>query len=435
MPFPVLALMLVVFSFTTGEFVIAGILPVVAADLSVSVSAAGLLVTAYAVGMIVGGPLITVLTARLARKPLIVGLIAVSAIANLGSAPAPSYTGLLVARLVAGLVVATFFAVALATAVSIAPAGREASTVAKVTLGLNLGIILGAPIGTVIGQGFGWRATFVSIVAFTVVALALVLRFVPGQPSATTGPVLIELRVFASSDLQLAIALTAVGNVGILTVFTYIAPLLTHVSGFTGIAVPGLLLIYGAGAVLGNFVGGWLADRAVMAALVGLLAALAGSLALFWLVSDIQVAAVILTFVVGALAFAIIPGMQTRVMATAATATTLAVAVNASGFQIAAAFAGWLGGGIIDSRLGLPSIYLVGALLTMAGLAIAIYSQRRDRRLAHLEAKPTSPARGDRNPQRDPRGRGPRYGGPTGPTKGPELRPSSGSPGELNNRK
>jgi DHA1 family inner membrane transport protein len=136
--------MLVVFTYTTGEFVIAGILPEVAADLSVSVSAAGLLVTAYAVGMIVGGPVITVLTARLARKPLIVGLIAVSVIGNLGSALAPSHTGLLVARFVAGSVVATFFAVALATAVSIAPAGREASTVAKVTLGLNLGIILGA---------------------------------------------------------------------------------------------------------------------------------------------------------------------------------------------------------------------------------------------------------------------------------------------------
>jgi DHA1 family inner membrane transport protein len=198
------------------------------------------------------------------------------------------------------------------------------------------------------------------------------------------------LRVFASRDLQLAIALTAVGNIGIVTVFTYIAPLLTRVTGFTAGAVPALLLIYGAGAVLGNFVGGWLADRAVMATLIGLLAALVGILVLFWLVSEIQVAAAILTFVVGGLAFAIIPGMQTRVMATAATATTLAVAVNASGFQVAAAFAGWLGGRIIDSRLGLPSIYLVGALLTTAGLAIAIYAQRRDRVLKSARSTPSA---------------------------------------------
>src|SRR5205807_10012405 len=132
---------------------------------------------------------------RLARKPLIVGLIAVSVLGNEASALAPSYAGLLAARFVAGLVVATFFAVALATAVSMAPVGKEASTVAKVTLGLNLGIILGAPIGTLIGQSFGWRATFVTIVAFTVIALGLVARFIPALPAATTGPVLHELGV------------------------------------------------------------------------------------------------------------------------------------------------------------------------------------------------------------------------------------------------
>lgn len=375
----VFSLMLVVFSFTTGEFVIAGILPDVAAGLSVSIPAAGLLVTAYAVGMIVGGPAVTILTARLARKPLIACLIAVSVIGNLGSAIAPSYTVLLGARFVSGLVVATFFAVAITTAVSMAPADKQASSVAKLTLGMNLGICLGAPIGTFIGQHLGWRATFVMVAAFSIAALMLVLRFVPAQPAAARGSVLGELRVFADRDVQLAIALTAVGNVGIVTVFTYIAPLLTNVSGFTAGAVPALLLVYGAGAVVGTFVGGWLSDRALMPSLIGLLAVLAGILALFWLASGSQVTAAILTFVIGALAFAIIPGMQTRVVAMASAAPTLAVAVNASGFQVAAAFAGWLGGRVISSGLGLRSIYLVGALLTVAGLAIAFHSLRRDR--------------------------------------------------------
>jgi DHA1 family inner membrane transport protein len=371
--------MLVVFSLTTGEFVIAGILPDVSADLAVSIPAAGLLVTAYAAGMIVGGPVVTALTARLARKPLIVGLIALFVLGNLGSAAAPNYTVLLVSRFVAGLGVATFFAVAIATAVSMAPAGKHASTVAKVTLGMNLGIILGAPIGTLIGHNLGWRATFVAVAAVSVAALLLVLRFVPAQPAAPTGSVLHELRLFADRDVQLAIALTAVGNVGIVTVFTYITPLLTDVSGFTAGAVPVLLLVYGAGAVIGNFLGGWLSDKALMPSLTGLLAALAGALALCWLVSGNPVPAAILTFAIGALAFAIIPGMQTRVMATASTAPTLAVAVNASGFQLAAAFAGWLGGQVITSGLGLRSIYLVGAFLTVAGLAIAVYTLRRDR--------------------------------------------------------
>ncbi|MEU0570591.1 MFS transporter [Nonomuraea sp. NPDC005983] len=374
--------MLVVFSLTTGEFVIVGIVPDVAADLSVSIPAAGALVTAYAIGMIVGGPVVTVLTARLGRKPLIVGLIAVSVIANLGSAVAPNYAVLLVARFAAGLIVATFFAVAVATAVSMAPAGKQASTVAKVALGMNLGIILGTPIGTLIGQNLGWRATFATVAAFSVAALLLVLRYVPAQPAVATGSVLGELRVFADRDVQLAIVLTAVGNVGIVTVFTYITPLLTDVSGFAAGSVPVLLLVYGAGAVAGNFLGGWLSDKALMPSLTGLLAVLTGVLALFWLVSGVQVAAVVMTFVIGVLAFAIIPGMQTRVLSTAGAAPTLAVAVNASGFQVAAAFAGWLGGEVISGGPGLRSIYLVGALLTAAGLAVALYSLRRERVLA-----------------------------------------------------
>jgi len=378
MPRPVFSLMLVVFSLTTGEFVIAGILPDVAADLSVSIPTAGLLVTTYAVGMIVGGPVVTVLTARLARKPLIAGLIAVSVIGNLVSVAAPNYPVVLVSRFVAGLPVATFFGVAIATAVSMAPAGKQASTVAKVTLGLNLGIIAGAPIGTLIGHHLGWRATFLTVAALSVIALGLVLRFVPAQPAAATGSVLAELRVFTGRDVQLAIALTAVGNVGIVTVFTYLAPLLTTISGFTAGAIPALLLAYGAGAVLGNFLGGWLSDRALMPSLTGLLAVLAGILVLFWLVSPHQGPAWILTFVIGLLAFAIIPGMQTRVLTTASAAPTLAVAVNASGFQLAAALAGLLGGWVITGGPGLRAIYLAAALLTLAGLAIALYSLRRD---------------------------------------------------------
>jgi DHA1 family inner membrane transport protein len=382
MPLPVFALMLVVFGLTTGEFVIAGILPDVATNLSVSIPAAGLLVTAYALGMIVGGPVITVLTARVARKRLIVGLVVVSIIGNLGSAVAPNYVVLLLARFIAGLVVATFFAVAIHTAVSTAPEGKQASTVAKVALGLNLGIILGAPIGTFIGHHFGWRATFVTVAAVTFVALLLVLWFVAAQPAATTGSVLGELRVFSDRKVQLAIALTAVGNVGIVTVFTYIAPLLTKISGFTEGAVPVLLLLYGAGAVVGNFLGGWLSDKALMPSLAGLLAVLAGVLVLYWFVSGTEIPSAILTFVIGMLAFAIIPGMQTRVLTSAGAAPTLAIAVNASGFQLAAAFAGLLGGWVINGGLGLRAIYLVGAALTVVGLVIALYSMRRDRQPA-----------------------------------------------------
>ncbi|WP_433201003.1 MFS transporter [Nocardia sp. CA-107356] len=375
----VFSLMLVVFSLTTGEFVIAGILPDVAGDLTVSVPAAGLLVSAYALGMIVGGPVVTVATARLPRKTLVVGLVAVAVIGNLGSALAPNYSTLLLARFVAGLVVATFFAVAIATVVSIAEPGREASAVARVALGMNLGIIGGTPIGTVIGQHLGWRATFVSVALCATVALGLVLRFLPTMPVASSGSVLGELRVFTDRGVQLAIALTALGNVGVVTVFTYFTPLLTEVGGFATGVVPVLLLVYGAGAVLGNYLGGRLADKVPMSSLAGLLAALAGTLALFWVAADIQLLAVVLIFVLGALAFAIIPGMQTRVVGAAGAAPTLAVAVNASGFQLAAAFAGRIGGWVIDDGPGLRSIYPIAAVLTVTGLLLALHMLRRDR--------------------------------------------------------
>jgi DHA1 family inner membrane transport protein len=400
MPLPVLSLMLVVFSLSTGEFVIAGILPDVATGLSVSVSAAGLLVTAYAAGMIVGGPVVTALTARLARKPLIAGLIGLSVLGNLGSAAAPDYAVLLLSRFAAGVPVATFFAVAIAAAVSIAPPDKAASTVAKVALGLNLGIILGAPIGTFIGHGIGWRFTFLAVAGASIIALVMVLRFVPSRPAvaAVAGPVFGELRVLKDRGVQLAIGLTAVGNLGVIMVYTYIAPLLTHVSRFTEGTIPVLLLVYGAGAVAGNFLGGWLSDRALLPSLAGLLTALAAVLAVFWLVSGIQVPAAALTFVMGVMAFAIIPGMQTHVLTTASAAPTLAVAVNASGFQLAAAFAGWLGGIIITSSLGIRSLYLAGALLTVAGLAIALCILRRGR------ATPAPPSTADVTPRGAVRG-------------------------------
>ncbi|MEU0468727.1 MFS transporter [Amycolatopsis sp. NPDC006131] len=375
-PLPVFSLMLVVFGLTTGEFVIAGLVPDVAAGLSVSVPSAGLLVSAYAAGMIVGGPVLTALTARVGRKPLITGLVVVSVLGNLGSALAPGYAVLLLARFVAGLVVATFFAVAIATTAAMAAPGRQPSMIAKVALGMNLGIVLGTPLGTFVGHHFGWRSTFVAVAAITLLALMLVLRSVPAFPAAGASAAG-ELRVLTDREVQLGILLTAVGNLGAVTVFTYIATLLTDVSGFGADAVPVLLLVYGAGAVLGNLLGGRLADRALMPSLAWMLAALAVTLLLFWIAGDNRVAAAILTFVLGALAFAIIPGMQTRVLTAAGAAPTLAIAVNASGFQLAAAFGGWLGGQLLTGA-GAEALYPAAAAVTLAGLGIALAMLRRD---------------------------------------------------------
>jgi DHA1 family inner membrane transport protein len=210
--------------------------------------------------------------------------------------------------------------------------------------------------------------------------LLLVLRFVPDVQQAAPGTsALAELRVFRGRDVRLAIAVTAVGNAGLLIVFTYFAPLLTGVAGFAADAVAVLLLVYGVGAAVGNFAGGWLSDRALMPSQVSLLAVLAATLVLMWTLSAGTTITAVLVFVIGALGFSVIPGMQTRVLTTAAAAPTLAMAVNASAYQLAAAFAAWLGGRVIDGGFGLRSLYLVSAAVTVAGIAVSCYAWFRDR--------------------------------------------------------
>lgn len=376
------SLTLCVFGITTGEFIIAGILPDVARSLHVSIPAAGLLVTAYAIGMIIGGPLLTALTAHLPRKPLIVALLAVAVAGNLISALAPTYAVLFAARIATALVTATFFANAIVIATSTAPPGKQASTVSRLVLGMNLAMILGAPIGTFIGNTSGWRSTFLAITATCALGLLLVMRFVPATGEVARGATAVaELRVFRNRAVQLAIAVTAVGNAGLLAVFVYFAPLLTEVSGFTIDAVAVLLLLYGVGATVGNFLGGWLSDRALMPSQISLLAVLAATLVLMWIVSPTSMAfTAVLVFVIGALGFSVIPGMQSRVLRTAAAAPTVAIAVNASAYQLAAAFAGWLGGQVINAGLGVRAIYLVSAAVTVAGAAVSCYAWYRDRR-------------------------------------------------------
>ncbi|CAH0122619.1 MULTISPECIES: MFS transporter [unclassified Paenibacillus] len=376
----VLALIVCVFGNTTGEFVIAGILPAIADDLRISISDAGLLVTAYAIGMIVGGPLLTSLTVRFSRKPLIVWLLAVSVIGNLVSAVAPNYPALFAARMITSLVTATFFANAIVIAASTAPAGKQASAVSMLAFGMNLSMILGAPIGTFIGTHAGWRATFMAIALCGAVGWLLVIRLVPNLPrESSRTSVWTEWRVFRSPDVLIAIAVTAIGNAGQLAVFTYLSPLLTSISGFSEESVALLLLAYGVGATIGNFIGGRLSDRAPMTSQVSLLASLAACLLLFGLFASDAFVAAVLVFLMGALCFSVIPGMQTRVFATARSAPTLAIAVNASAYQLAAALAAWWGGAVIHGGFGLRSIYFVGACVTTAGIILSSYAWLRDR--------------------------------------------------------
>lgn len=369
-------LMFCVFSITTGEFVVAGILPQVAADLEITVGTAGLVITAYAVGMIIGGPLLTALTAGFDRRRLMLGLLAVAVAGNAVSALAPGIGLLLAARVVAALITATFFARAIVTVTAAVPPARAGTMIARLAFGMNLAMIIGAPIGTRIGSQWGWRATFAVIAAACLVGLVLVHRLLrsPVEPRRTSA--VSELRVLRRPPVLLALAVTAVGSVGVLMVFSYIGPLLTDVGGHPGSRLPVLLLGYGVGATLGNLVGGTLHDRNPRLFQPFLLALLAVILVAGWSVATSTTLSVPVVVAVGFLGFAIIPGMQARVLATATEAPTLAIAVNASGYQLAAAGAGLFGGLVADSAAGPRPIYLVAAGLTVCGLLLTLVATR-----------------------------------------------------------
>lgn len=379
-------LMFCVFSITTGEFVVAGILPEVASDLQVTVGAAGLLVTAYAAGMIVGGPLLTAMTAGIDRKRLMLALLAVAAAGNAASALAPGFAPLLAARVVTALATSTFFAQAIVVAVKSAPPERAGTMVSRLAFGMNLAMILGAPIGTRIGGQWGWRATFAVLGAACLLGLGLVFWQLASPSEDERTSAVSELRTLRRRPVLLALAITAVGNAGVLMVFSYLAPLLTDLGGHPAARLPVLLLAYGAGATIGNLVGGALYDRhprVSQPVLLGLLAAvLAGS----WFVAASPALTVAAVVAIGLLGFAIIPGMQARVMTTAAEAPTLAMAVNASGYQVAAACAGLFGGLIADSSAGPRPIYLVAAGLTLCGLLMTVLAARVPSAADHEDA-------------------------------------------------
>ncbi|MFE6923069.1 MFS transporter [Nocardia sp. NPDC057663] len=368
--------MFCVFSITTGEFVIAGILPEVAADLEVTAGTVGLLVTAYAVGMIIGGPVLTAATAGIDRKPLMLAMLAVAVIGNAVSALAPEFSLLLAARMVTALVTSTFFAQAIVIAVQSAPPERAGTMVARLAFGMNLAMILGAPIGTQIGSQWGWRATFAAIAVACLIGLGLVFWQLTSPTDEGRTSAVSELRVLRQPPVLVALAITSVGNVGVLMVFSYLAPLLTDLGRHPTTRLPILLLAYGAGATIGNLVGGILYDRNPRLFQPALLGLLAATLVGTWFVATSTTLTGVAVVAIGLLGFAIIPGMQARVMMTAREAPTLAMAVNASGYQVAAACAGLFGGLIADSTSGPRPIYLAAAGLTICGLMMTVMATR-----------------------------------------------------------
>lgn len=384
MPIALLALTISAFAIGTTEFVIVGLLPTIAADMGVNLPSAGLLVSLYALGVAVGAPVLTALTGKLPRKTLLLSLMVLFTAGNLMAWLAPGYASLVVARVLTGLAHGVFFSIGSTIATSLVPREKAASAIAIMFTGLTVALVTGVPLGTFIGQHFGWRATFLAVSALGVVAFVGSLLFVPKaiQHSAPAS-LLQQVKVLGQPRLLLVYAMTAVGYGGSFIAFTYLAPILQGVAGFSQNAVGLVMLVYGVSVAVGNIWGGKLADRRgpvgalkiIFAGLAAVLLALTFTAPHPWLV----VATVLLW---GAVAFGNVAGLQVYVVQQAEHYTPRAVDVasglNIAAFNLGIAGGAW-GGGLIVEHLGLVHTGWIGALVVLGALGLTALSGRLDR--------------------------------------------------------
>ncbi len=380
MPAALLALAIGAFGIGTTEFVIMGLLPEVATDLGVSIPSAGLLISGYALGVVVGAPLLTAIGSKVSRKTVLLSLMGVFIVGNLVSAVAGTYGVLMTGRIIAALAHGAFFGVGSVVAASLVAKEKQASAIALMFTGLTVANVLGVPGGTALGQAFGWRSTFWAVTVLGVIGLFGILFLVPKQ-RVSEGPGLrSELAVFRSLQVWLALAMTALGFAGVFASFTYIAPMMTEVAGFSSGAVTWLLVLFGGGLVVGNLLGGKAADRSLMPSLYVILALLAVVLAVFVFTAHAQVPAAVTIALFGAAGFATVAPLQKRVMDKAKGAPALASAANIAAFNLGNAVGAYLGGLTISHGLGYTAPNWVGAALAVTGLAVALTSGLLDRR-------------------------------------------------------
>ncbi|WP_287105225.1 MFS transporter [Brevundimonas sp.] len=374
---PLLALAAGAFGIGVTEFAPMGLLPVIATDLGVSIPTAGLLISAYALGVMLGAPLMTLTTGRMPRRALLIGLAAIFTVGNLLSAISTDYAMLLIARVITSLNHGAFFGVGSIVAAGLVPPNRQAGAVAAMFMGLTIANVVGVPLATWAGDALGWRASFWGIAAIGVGVMAALRLTLPNLPAPTGGNIAAELRVLSRGSVLAALALTVIGSSAMFTVFTYIAPILreqTHASlGF----VTAMLVTYGLGLTLGNWLGGKFADKSVDRTLIVTLASLSAILVAFAVAMPFAVPTSILVFLWGIASFALVPPLQVRVMGAAGDAPNLASAMNIGAFNLGNAIGAAVGGAVIAGGLGYPAVSLAGAVASGLGLLLVLFLSRK----------------------------------------------------------
>lgn len=386
MPLALYALTIAAYAIGTTEFVIVGLLPTVASDLAISLPLAGLIVSIYALGVTFGAPVLTALTGKLQRKPLLLGLMALFILGNMTAALAPSYGMLLIGRVLSAFAHGVFFSVGATIAADLVPENRRASAIALMFMGLTVAIVTGVPLGTLIGQTFGWRATFLAVSGLGVIAFLAILALLPAKLSKAEPAGLMEqVRVLSSGRLLLVFAMTAFGYGGTFVTFTYLAPMLQQITGFSQGSVSLVLVLYGLAIAFGNLLGGRVADRDPVKALTVLFLLQALVLALFTFTAPYPVAALVTLAALGFLSFANVPGLQLYVVQMASQvrpgAVDVASALNIAAFNLGIAGGAFIGGLVVESPFGLAATPLFGAVLVAAALGLTVLSGVLDRRI------------------------------------------------------
>ncbi len=380
MPLAVYALTAGAFGIGTTEFVIMGLLMQVATDLQVSLPMAGMLISGYALGVFVGAPLLTLATNRLPRKTVLVALMVVFTLGNLACALAPNYELLMAARVVTSLAHGTFFGVGAVVATGLVSEDRKASAISVMFTGLTVATLLGVPAGAWLGLQYGWRSTFWAVGAIGVVATLVIATMVPADRNAPQASnVRAEVKVVSRTPVMLGLLMTVLGFGGMFAVYTYIQPLLTQVTGFTDAAVSPILLVFGVGMIIGNLLGGRLADRGVPRALIVTLLALTLAMGLMTFALHSPIAMVLFTGLLGAAAFATVSPLQLWVLQRASGAQSLASSLNIGAFNLGNAFGAWLGGAVIARGFGLDALPWIGALVPLTAAAVAWIAIRGER--------------------------------------------------------
>ena len=383
MPLPLIALFVAAFAFGTTEFVIAGILPQVAEGLGVSIPSAGYLVTGYALGIAIGGPLATIATTRVPRRTLLIALALIFTAGQVACALAPGFASMLLVRVAVAVAHGVFFGVAMVVAVGLVREEKRGMAVAFVLAGLTVSNIVGVPAGAAIGNLFGWRATFWAMFALGIVATAAMIALLPrggdGKAAAPAG-LAGEVRVLGRQQVWSSLMLMLLLMIGQFVPYTYIAPLLQEVTGLSAATVPWVLLLNGIGATVGVFVGGRLAGWKLMPSLIALLVVQSAVLATMYLSSESPLPMVAVIVLWGTVNFSIGTPIQTRILTWTADAPNLASSLIPSGFNVGIALASSIGALLLDTGFGYRSLPVLGIFAMLVAAGVAALSHAAERR-------------------------------------------------------